>query len=270
VRAVVAMVPGTPRGTGWKACATKNRPTARFPVWGRRRLVENLTGDTGWSVSTSSTTGGTSMRKPELRAKRGAWGTSTRWHRLSSLCLPCSHTSPGGTSMRKPAMTARRGARALARFLRRKELPGEKEKNALAGCPPRPVVPKLQMPNALCPLDKAFFSFSPALGTHGAQKRAKARSHFHDAGRAAPPPAGTAMPCPYKPPSCREWIPHRWHRLSSMWGTSTRWHRLSSLWGISSRWHRLCSLWGISSRWHRLSSLCATGLHSEGGTQVKQ
>jgi len=52
----------------------------------------------------------------------------------------------------------------LARFLHRKQLPGEKEKNALAG----------HMPNALRSLHKAFFSFSPALGTHGAQKRAKA------------------------------------------------------------------------------------------------
>jgi len=30
------------------------------------------------------------------------------------------------------------------------------------------------MPKALRPLGKAFFSFSPALETHGAQKRAKA------------------------------------------------------------------------------------------------
>jgi len=52
---------------------------------------------------------------------------------------------------------------ALARFLHRKQLPGEKEKN-----------PKLHMPKALRSLDKAFFPFSPALETHGAQKRAKA------------------------------------------------------------------------------------------------
>jgi len=62
----------------------------------------------------------------------------------------------------------------LARFLHRKQLPGEKEKNALAGCRLRPLGPKLHMPNALRSLHKAFFSFSPALGTHGAQKRAKA------------------------------------------------------------------------------------------------
>jgi len=79
-----------------------------------------------------------------------------------------------GTSTRKPGMAARRGVWALARFLCRKQLPGEKEKNALAGCRVRPLGPKLHMPNALRCLDKAFFSFSPALGTHGAQKRAKA------------------------------------------------------------------------------------------------
>ena len=78
------------------------------------------------------------------------------------------------TSMRKPRMAARRGVWALARFLRRKRLPGENEKNALAGCRLRPLVPKLQMPNALRSLDKAFFPFSPALATHGAQERAKA------------------------------------------------------------------------------------------------
>jgi len=145
-------------------------------------------------------------------------------------------------------MAARRGAWALARFLHRKQLPGEKEKNALAAGRLRAAVPKSRTPSALRLFGKAFFSFSPALGTHGAQKRAKARGHFHDAGRGAPPAAGTTMPCPYKPPSkppsCREWIPHRWHGLSSLWGTSIR--------------------------WHRLSSLCTIGLHSEGGAQVKQ
>jgi len=81
----------------------------------------------------------------------------------------------GGTSMRKPGMAARRDVWALARFLHRKQLPGEKEKNALAGCPLRPLVTKLRpMPSALRSLGKAFFPFSPALGTHGAQKRAKA------------------------------------------------------------------------------------------------
>ena len=68
------------------------------------------------------------------------------------------------------------GLWALARFLQRKQLPGEKEKNVLAGCQPRPVVPKAYRPNAFRPLAKAFFSFSPALETHGAQKRAKAHS----------------------------------------------------------------------------------------------
>jgi len=68
------------------------------------------------------------------------------------------------------------GLWALARFLHRKQLPGEKEKNVLAGCQPRPVVPKAYRPNAFRPLAKGFFSFSPALETHGAQKRAKAHS----------------------------------------------------------------------------------------------
>ena len=78
--------------------------------------------------------------------------------------------------MRKPERSVRRGVWALARFLHRKQLPGEKEMNALAGCQLRPLVPKARIPNAFCPLDRAFFSFSPALGTHGAQERAKAHS----------------------------------------------------------------------------------------------
>ena len=73
-------------------------------------------------------------------------------------------------------MAARRGVWALARFLHRNELPGEKEKNALAGCQPRPVVSKPRAPSALRPFGKAFFSFSPALGTYDAQKRAKAHT----------------------------------------------------------------------------------------------
>ncbi len=97
--------------------------------------------------------------------------------RVSVRECPCLSTLGGrGTSMRKPAMAARRGLWALARFLHRKRLPGEKEKNALAGCRLRPLVPKLHMPNALRSLDKAFFPFSPASGTHGAQKRAKTHS----------------------------------------------------------------------------------------------
>ena len=71
-------------------------------------------------------------------------------------------------------MAARRGVWALARFLDRNQLPGEKEKNALAGCRLSLAAPIHRAPNALRPLGKAFFSFSPALGTHGAQKRAKA------------------------------------------------------------------------------------------------
>jgi len=73
-------------------------------------------------------------------------------------------------------MAARRGVWALARFLHRNQLPGEKEKNALAGCPSRPVVPKVHIANALRPRDKAFFPFSPASRAHGAQKRAKAHA----------------------------------------------------------------------------------------------
>ena len=49
-------------------------------------------------------------------------------------------------------------------------------KECLGWLPTPPLVPKLHMPNALRSLDKAFFPFSPASGTHGAQKRAKAHS----------------------------------------------------------------------------------------------
>jgi len=73
-------------------------------------------------------------------------------------------------------MKVRRGVWALARFLHRNELSGEKEKNALAGTRLRLLVPKRRRANALRSLGKAFFSFSPALETHGAQKRAKAHS----------------------------------------------------------------------------------------------
>ena len=69
---------------------------------------------------------------------------------------------------------AERGAWALTRFLHRNELRGEKEKNVLAGTRLRLLVPKRHKANALRCLAKAFFSFSPAFGTHGAQKRAKA------------------------------------------------------------------------------------------------
>jgi len=68
------------------------------------------------------------------------------------------------------------GVWALARFLHRNQLPGEKEKNALAARQLLLLVPKGRMTNALCPLDKAFFSFLPAFEAHGAQKRAKAHS----------------------------------------------------------------------------------------------
>ena len=73
-------------------------------------------------------------------------------------------------------MAARQGVWALGRFLQRKQLPGENEKNALAGARLRLLVPKRRKANALRRLGKAFFSFSPASGTHGAQKRAKAHS----------------------------------------------------------------------------------------------
>ena len=71
-------------------------------------------------------------------------------------------------------MAARRDVLALARFLHRNQLPGEKEKNVLAASQPRPAVAKPRAPSALRSFGKAFFSFSRALGTHGAQKRAKA------------------------------------------------------------------------------------------------
>ena len=73
-------------------------------------------------------------------------------------------------------MAARRGVWALARFLPCNQLPGGKEKNALTGNRLRLLVPKGHKANALRFLGKAFFSFSPALGTHGAQKRARAHS----------------------------------------------------------------------------------------------
>jgi len=96
---------------------------------------------------------GPTLRAPAVPTPQEAW--------------PHCNQQNGGTSMRKPGMAARRGVWALARFLHRKRLPGEKEKNAL-------VAAKRSRTNALRSLDKAFFSFSPALGTHGAQKRAKA------------------------------------------------------------------------------------------------
>jgi len=79
-------------------------------------------------------------------------------------------------SMRKPGMAGRRGAWALARFLHRDQFPGEKEKSALAGCQLSLMAPNRGAPNALRPLQRAFFSFSPASETHGAQRRATAHS----------------------------------------------------------------------------------------------
>jgi len=125
----------------------------------------------------------------------------------------------GGTSMRKPETAARRGVWALARFLHRNQLPAEKEKNASTGCQFRLVAPKRRRPTAFRPLGKAFFSFSPASGTHGAQKRAKAhvpglfpvhaRFSFIVSGfpacarRGAGRPAhsGHDVSCPYNPSS---------------------------------------------------------------------
>jgi len=123
--------------------------------------------------------------------------------------------------MRKPEPTAERGAWALARFLRRKQLQGEKEKNALTGSQARPAVPKLRGPNAFRALGKAFFSSSPALGTHGAQKRAKAhipgllqdraRASFMVSGFPASN-TGLTVAQAFQPP-----MPvSRWHRLSSL------------------------------------------------------
>ncbi len=80
------------------------------------------------------------------------------------------------TSMRKSELRAERGAWALARFLRRQQLPGEKEKNALAGARLQLLVPQPRRGNALPSPGKAFFSFSPAFGTRGAQKRARAHA----------------------------------------------------------------------------------------------
>ena len=73
-------------------------------------------------------------------------------------------------------MAARRGVWALARFLHRKRLPGRKEKNASVACQGGLVVPNLRIAKPLRRFDKAFFSFSPVLEIHGAQKRAKAHS----------------------------------------------------------------------------------------------
>ena len=73
-------------------------------------------------------------------------------------------------------MAARRGVWALARFLHRNQLPGETEKNALAACQLRSSFQSPRTGDALRLLGKAFFSVSPALETHGAQKRARAHS----------------------------------------------------------------------------------------------
>jgi len=54
-------------------------------------------------------------------------------------------------------MAARRGVWALARFLHRNQLPGEKEKNALANCRPRSLVPKRHMLSAYVLLRKHCF-----------------------------------------------------------------------------------------------------------------
>jgi len=79
-------------------------------------------------------------------------------------------------SMRKPGLRAERSAWALARFLHRNQLPGEKEKNALAGSQLRLLIAKRVAASVLLCFGKAFFSFSPAFGTHGAKKRAKAHA----------------------------------------------------------------------------------------------
>ena len=114
----------------------------------------------------------------------------------------------GGTSMRKPELRAERVAWALARFLHRNQLPGEKEKNALGGSQFRVLVPKRRGANTSRSLGKAFFSFSRAFGTHGAQKRAKAHA-----------PQSILRPTPdflhsLKLPARLLWF--WWHRLSSL------------------------------------------------------
>jgi len=109
------------------------------------------------------------------------------------------------------------------------------------------------MPNASRSLDKAFFPFSPALGTHGAQKRAKAHrpvllqdhprvsfmvsgfpAHhlvaqaFQPVGRGARRPAHN-LACP----ACNagSW----WHRLSSLCFGRRAASPLQD-WGIVHRW----------------------------------
>jgi len=63
---------------------------------------------------------------------------------------------PGGTSMRKPWMRARRDMLALARFLPCNQLPGQKEKNALAGTPLRlPGASRWHRLSSLCPRHKS-------------------------------------------------------------------------------------------------------------------
>jgi len=105
-------------------------------------------------------------------------------------------------------MAARRWAWVLARFLHRKQLPGEKEKNALARCQPRPVVPRPRRPSALRPFGKAFFSFSPPSGSHDAKKRAKA----HTPNSISRPTTGFLHTLRLPTPLLCFW----WHRLCSL------------------------------------------------------
>jgi len=134
-----------------------------------RRCRAPTAGGTGFAAC--GTRGGT----PRLHGARCEWRVvGARYIVPERRARRCRAPTAGGTSMRKPGMAGRRVVWALARFLHRKHLPGEKEKNALADARPRFLAPKRHRANASRSLGKAFFSFSPALGTHGAQKRAKA------------------------------------------------------------------------------------------------
>jgi len=199
---------------------------------------------------------------------RGAAGASVSWPIESSFFGEAAwrtglHALLGGTCTRKPEMRAERGAWALARFLPRKQLPGEKERNVLAGGQSRRAVPKRRAPSALRSFGKAFFPFSPVLETHGAQKRAKA----HAPRSIWRPTAGFLHSLRLSSSQSR------WHRLSS---SQSRWHRLSS---SQSRWHRLSSLWTTLGGTPRLQGSAEThrwqpggkrpGSHREPGARLK-
>jgi len=150
--------------------------------------------------------------------------------------------------MRKPAMAARRSAWALARFLHRNHRPDEKEKNVLAGCQLRLLVPKSHIPNASCPLDKAFFSFSPALRTHGAQKRAKAHARKSISRQTTGFLRTLRLPTPL--------LCFWWHRLSSLCVAGRDAPPTCHLWKRTVVCGRAVSARDQPNRRHRPSSLC--------------